>query len=146
MSTHSLIAMKTEDGRFQAIYAHSDGYPTMNGLTLIQHYRTAEMVNALLDQGDMSILGEVIGERHSFDARYDTNQCTFYRRDRGDTNHKAEKVMTLQDLFAWADSVSVRFVYVFSDGNWCFTPITLDGKPTYPHLRALAVELAMEIS
>ena len=145
MSTRSLIAMKTEDNQYRAIYAHWDGYPSGNGLTLLLHYETAEKVTALLDQGNVSVLGEVIGEKHDFEARGDNNHCTFYGRDRGELNQQAVTVETLAKLYEWAKGSWVEYVYVFTNGHWYFTPLSAYGYATYPNLKALVMELAMEV-
>lgn len=146
MSTRSLIGIQTEDGRYRAIYAHWDGYPTGNGMTLLFHYETVEKVNALLDVGNVSVLGEVIGEKHCFENRGENNQCTFYGRDRGEPDQEAITVNTLAELYEWASGCWAEYVYVFSNEHWYFTPISANGGyAVYPNLKALVMELVMEV-
>lgn len=58
MSTRSAIALKRKDGSYQWIYVHFDGYVAGNGVTLLEHYKTVEDVERLVDLGDLSSLGE----------------------------------------------------------------------------------------
>lgn len=57
MSTRSFIAIQHENGSFDAIYCHSDGYLTNNGKLLFENYRTPEKVQKLIDLGGISFLG-----------------------------------------------------------------------------------------
>lgn len=73
MSTHAAIARKLDDGTFEAIYCHHDGYPEGVGATLAIHYSgedNRERVEQLFANGGMSILGISI------------NDCVFYASDR----------------------------------------------------------------
>ena len=70
MSTRSRIAKLNDDGSIRVIYCHSDGYLSYNGRILLEHYTDPAKVDALLDLGDISSLGEEIGEQHPFDPDY----------------------------------------------------------------------------
>lgn len=58
MSTRALIAKELKNGKYKTIYCHSDGYPKGVGKTLLTEYNTEEKLDALLDLGDLSILGK----------------------------------------------------------------------------------------
>ena len=60
MSTRSVIALKTGDDKYKAIYCHSDGYLTFNGAMLLDHYSDKERLSNLLELGDISCLGPKI--------------------------------------------------------------------------------------
>ena len=102
MSTRSYICMEVGDDQYKTIYCHSDGYLSHNGALLLKYYSDREMVERLLERGDLSSLEKKIepepGHPHSFD--WDKRQkdvCVFYGRDRGDKNIQAEP-LTLEEL------------------------------------------------
>jgi len=82
MATRSLIGKLNEDGTITNIYCHFDGYPEHNGVILQEHYSTPFKVEQLLALGNLSVLGELIGEKQSFDDRI-SGSCLAYGRDRG---------------------------------------------------------------
>jgi len=86
MATRSTIAIQNQDGTVTAIYCHWDGYPSHNGRILQENYTTEAQVRELLALGDLSSLGETIGEKVDFDD-YDSHkgQCVAYGRDRGES-------------------------------------------------------------
>ena len=62
MSTHSRIGILNPDGSVESIYCHWDGYPSHNGKILLQHYKTAQRIRALLAFGDRSVLDQSIDD------------------------------------------------------------------------------------
>jgi hypothetical protein len=126
MSTRSRIAVATPDG-FRSVYCHHDGYLSHNGRILFNHYRgedNYEKVHRLIAEGDMSSLGEEIGEKHDFDnieARQ--GQCTFYRRDRSEQDVQAAVHKSFADLVQYARDSDAEFLYVNLDGLWLFAPM-----------------------
>lgn len=87
MSTTARIGIMNEDGSVDNVYLHSDGYPEHAGKMLNTHYNTEAKMRALLAEGDMSTINEVIGGKIDFDdykLRYGLKQCVFYSRDRGE--------------------------------------------------------------
>lgn len=58
MSTRSLIAMRNEDGSFDSIYCHWDGYPEYVGVQLYTKRNTPEKVRELIDMGDRSTIDD----------------------------------------------------------------------------------------
>ena len=84
MATRSTIALEYADGTVGQVYCHWDGYLAHNGEILRTHYMDPFKVRELLNLGDLSALAEDIGTKHSFEDKV-PNQCTFYGRDRGET-------------------------------------------------------------
>ena len=56
MADRTLIGVQSHTG-YRAHYCYHGGAPDWNGLILLQHYRTPDQVNRLLDGGPMSTLG-----------------------------------------------------------------------------------------
>lgn len=97
MATRSTIALEFADGTVGQVYCHWDGYLSHNGKILLNHYMDPFKVRELIDNGDISSLGEEIGVKHPFDnpASFGTpeyqafkdqygDMTTFYGRDRGE--------------------------------------------------------------
>lgn len=118
MSTRSRIGMVLPNGNIKHIYCHSDGYPSYNGDMLVKHYQDPKKIASLLRHGDLSSLGAELGEKHGFDYRdRPENQCTFYRRDRGEKD-VAAKVTAEKDFGEWCDQSDAEYIYLFKDGQW----------------------------
>jgi hypothetical protein len=83
MGTRSTIAIQNADGSVTGIYCHWDGYLSHNGKILQDHYADEAKVRELIALGDISSLGEEIGEAHDFDAA-PRGECNAYGRDRGE--------------------------------------------------------------
>ena len=116
MSTRSSIAIKNSDGTITGICCHFDGYPSHHVPLLVGHYETPEKVAALLELGDISVLGSEIGEAHDFDApRMHPTWCRVYGRDRGETGTEAY-VYANEDEYA--KSAPGVFHYLFREGKW----------------------------
>lgn len=110
MATRSTIALEYADGTVDQIYCHWDGYLDHNGAILREHYMDPFKVQQLMDLGDMSSLGPVVGEKHEFDCphKYGTPEyeawseakqqvCTFYGRDRGEEGTGAKRFKSYAD-------------------------------------------------
>ena len=96
MATRSTIAIERKDGTVAQVYCHWDGYPEHNGKVLLEHYSDPAKRERLIEHGDISSLGEDIGEKHDFDMRPD-GWTTFYGRDRGETAVSARVYPSWQD-------------------------------------------------
>lgn len=118
MSTRSRIAIKTKTG-YRSIYCHSDGSPGYNGRILLLYYSNLEKLKQLIKLGDMSSLD------HIFDyEKRPKGVCTFYRRDRGDTNVKARTAKTLEELFQHANDCYAEYVYLWDSEKWFFSEVS----------------------
>jgi hypothetical protein len=128
MATRSTIALEFADGTVQQVYCHWDGYLENNGAILFKHYSNPFVLRELIDLGDVSSLGEVVGIQHAF-SRLDTempeeeyealygNMTTFYGRDRGEKNTGAKKFKDFEDYKA--NFIHEEFAYILrKDGNW----------------------------
>jgi hypothetical protein len=128
MATRSTIALEYADGTVGQVYCHWDGYLEHNGAILFKHYVDPFKTRELIDLGDISSLGTVVGEKHDF-SRLDStipaeeyerlygHMTTFYGRDRGESG-------TLQKSFKdFADYEQnfqhEEYAYILRrDGNW----------------------------
>jgi len=96
MSTRARVGLMTPEG-VESIYVHFDGYPEGVGQKLGEHWTTADKVRSLIALGDLSQLGEEIGEKHDFDTHYgsrteaELRMCLAYGRDRGEEDVAAVK-------------------------------------------------------
>ena len=119
MGTRSMIAIQNPYNKtVRAVYCHWDGYLEHNGAILQKHYADSSKVNHLVAMGDLSSLGTQIGEAHPFsphgskedEALYehakDMGYCTFYKRDRGESDVDFKVFDTLkeaEDHYTWSD-------------------------------------------
>jgi hypothetical protein len=121
MATRSYIGVRNLDNTVDYIYCHFDGYPTGVGATLVEHYTDIDKVNALMKLGDLSVLGEEIGEKQDFNNRDTQNEnwCLAYGRDRGEPNTSV-KTITYDEF---VNDKGVSYVYLFDGDYWeCFDP------------------------
>jgi len=122
----------------RAVYCHWDGYLEHNGAILQKHYAASPKVNNLIAMGDLSSLGTQIGEAHPFsphgskedealyEAAKEAGYCTFYKRDRGESDVDFKVFNTLaqaEDHYTWSDYYYV-FKYTkasdYTTGEWHF--------------------------
>lgn len=118
MATRSCIGIKHGDV-IRGIYAHWDGYPACNGMILYQHYSDSVKVNHLISMGDVSSLGEEIGEYHSFDKpAVGKDYCTFYARDRGEEGVEFRIFATVDEFVEEYDGRGAEYFYLYDNGTW----------------------------
>jgi hypothetical protein len=113
MATRSYIGVRNTDASVDYIYCHFDGYPDHNGKILTEHYSNINRVNELLNLGDLSVLGQFIGEKMDFDKRIQ-DTCLAYGRDRGESNVD-KKNSGYDELIT---DQNVDYVYVFDGDYW----------------------------
>jgi hypothetical protein len=113
MATRSYIGVRNTDASVDYIYCHFDGYPDHNGAILREHYSNINRVNELLQLGDLSVLGQFIGEKMDFDKRIQ-DTCLAYGRDRGESN-VGKKNSGYDELIT---NQNVDYVYVFDGDYW----------------------------
>ena len=119
MATRSYIGIRNLDASVDYIYCHFDGYPGGVGATLTEFYSNMNRVSELLKLGDLSMLGEEIGEKQDFNNRDEQNNnwCLAYGRDRGEENVSV-KNSGFTELIR---DQSVDYVYIFDGDYWeCF--------------------------
>lgn len=116
MATRSYIGVRNLDASVDYIYCHFDGYPDHNGKILTEHYADMDKVNVLMKLGDLSVLGEQIGEKHDFNKRT-RGWCLAYGRDRGESNVSVRT----GDYKEMINDQNVDYVYIFDGDYWeCF--------------------------
>ena len=108
MATRSTIAIEYADGTVDQVYCHWDGYLENNGRILRDHYSNPFKLRDLIDLGDISSLGECVGEKHAF-SRLDADMSaeayedaygsmtTFYMRDREEADCGARRFKDFQE-------------------------------------------------
>ena len=110
MATRSTIALEYADGTVGQVYCHWDGYLENNGMMLYKHYVDPFKTRELLDLGDISSLGRVVGDKHPFspfedgakgahDAAKAAGATTFYGRDRGETGAVQKMFADSKELY-----------------------------------------------
>lgn len=129
MGTRCTISVVNEDSTVSKIYCQFDGYFRHNGKILLQNYNTYETVQELMDLGDLSCLGKMIGEKHSFHQRtsmYDNfrNYCFSYIRDGGEKECEKETYPSEEYFLENRDEFcQSRYNYLFKkneEGIYCW--------------------------
>lgn len=154
MATRSRIGIKHPNGSITSVYCHNDGYYSHNGKILQENYQCPDKVTQLIALGSLSSLGELIGEKHDMDWRYDVQfetpggridwgkikqdprygWCQAHGRDRGDPNTGPTKVSSIEDMAEMFE----EFLYLFDvdRGAWiaCETPYNASAAGLRWHL------------
>lgn len=104
MATRSMIAQALPDGTFRSIYCHWDGYPAHNGIILHRFYNDAQLVEELLDKGDLSSLSSSIETNKLIQS-----DLIGFPGQRFDTADEAVEYYTE----SWCE-----WFYKFEDGIW----------------------------
>lgn len=99
MATRAIIAFghthETAPGRTSTrarwIYCHYDGYPSRMLHILNAGYRTAEKAGALMDLGNLMMIGLDLGERRG-PGEWNDGACVAYGRDFGDAGPSSGEV------------------------------------------------------
>jgi hypothetical protein len=140
MATRSTIALEFADGTVGMIYCHWDGYLDNNGAILREHYMDPFKVRELIDLGDLSSLRPQLGTRHPFSsigtmdsAEYDKlygDMCTFYGRDRGETNVNARYFKNFEEYAREHQREEYEYILRNVNGNaqWFVEMYGCDGE------------------
>ena len=113
MSTRSNIGILNENGTVTYIYCHFDGYLECNGNILNEHYTTEGKVRMLMELGDLSCLGNEIGEKQDFNNYRNRDWCLAYGRDRGESNTEAHTI----PYSDYTKEYFEEYVYLFTPGK-----------------------------
>ena len=152
MGTRSRIAVMHGDN-CKSVYCHWDGYLEYNGSILQKHYDSAK-ANNLVALGDLSSLKPEIGEKHAFSqfelraeevAGYKIlteNWCTFYGRDRGESNVDFKTDATFEAFLGSVDNCGAEWYYIMKDGVWYVGNVYSSDEQFYKKLVPLAEALA----
>lgn len=160
MGTRSMIAIQNPYSKdVRAVYCHWDGYLEHNGSILNKHYSASPKVNNLIALGGLSSLRPEIGEKHTF-SRLDStlpeeeyerlygNMCTFYGRDRGETEAEFKVFPTLKKAESYFEGSWCEYLYVYKykksddyqSGEWHYKKIGGRWKKLAPALAKLKAE------
>ena len=152
MATRSTIALEFADGTVEQVYCHWDGYLEHNGAILLKHYADPFKLRDLIDLGDISSLGTVVGSKHDF-SRLDTqipaseyerlygHMTTFYGRDRGEKGIDAKKFLDFQDYMVRFQHEEYAYI-LRRDGNWYVKQYSGEFELLADALAAIPVETA----
>lgn len=105
MATRADIIVQCADGDFKKIYSHWDGYIEGVGATLLTHYNSQELAEAIVNHGDISSLYETI------------EKSEFYGRDRGEDDVEAKVYSSFEKAVHPAHGRN-EYTYVWKDGTW----------------------------
>lgn len=132
MATRSAIAVMHGD-KAKAVYCHWDGYLDHNGYILQTQYDSVK-ANKLVAMGDLSSLGQDIGEAHDFgrtmtdDMYVDignkvacSKDCTFYGRDRGEEGAEFRTFQTYDEFRDYYLGSGCEYFYIMKDGVWYYS-------------------------
>jgi hypothetical protein len=120
----------------KSVYCHWDGYLEHNGKILLEHYNSVK-ANYLVAKGSLSSLGPNLGQAHPF-SKYDIDKdnpdadkllalhelaeqegwCTFYGRDRGETDVEHTVTHTFADFLKLCDDTGAEYYYILKDDVW----------------------------
>ena len=105
------------------VYCHWDGSPQYVGWILKLYYTNPEKIKELVSGGDLSSIGEFIGEKHDFDKRNEHEDwCTYYKRDRGEDGVDPQ---WLDPSKFWGDSgEEYNYLYKVETGRWYYRDYT----------------------
>jgi hypothetical protein len=145
MGTRSTIAIKHGE-RIKAVYCHWDGYLDHNGKILLENYNSTK-ANFLIALGDISSLGEEIGEKHSFDFRpkegsEESTWTTFYGRDRGEEGVEFKSFGSEAEWMDHYDNAGAEYYYIMDAGVWYVSAYSEDFKPLHEAVAELDKEEA----
>lgn len=115
MATRSHIGIRNDDNTVSYVYCHYDGYPEHNGKILLNHYNNKEIINTLLNNGNMSILGEQIDPSpdspHTFSGKRQDNVCIFYFRERNETGQEKKTVSGVVEYKMHKSGIDYQYLY-----------------------------------
>ena len=125
MGTRSAIGYKLPNGKIRAKYCHWDGYVEGGvGQTLQESYQDAVKIGLMVELGDMSTLAAEIAN------------CSFYGRDRGDTDVDAQDYDDFDDFTTSFEGCD--YFYVWNGNEW----IVSQGNLVFDLLETLLPEMA----
>lgn len=116
MGTRSYIAKQIGANNYRTIYCQLDGYPSYLGMLLIDHYNTVEMVDKLLDLGDIYALKSKLepdaNQPHDF-LNKQKDVTLAFSRDFNEEGFDAS-IKTLEEL---DENWEIEYVYIFTQEN-----------------------------
>jgi len=141
MSTRSVIGLERPGGSIKCVYCHFDGYPSHHGPILLLAYPTSDKVEALLEHGDISILGNVPGLVQDF-GNPQPEWTLYYGRDRGEEGTDARVCIDRADFLTPAAHSGVEGAYLLDkDGKWLYQPVNWEvtNRPNFQLLKGVTI-------
>ena len=87
-------------------------------MILFDNYQDPDKIDALLNLGDISVLGFEIGEKHDFDNP-PKNVVNAYGRDRGETDIEASVDENLDEFMKNIQDYGEPYTYLYDEtGEW----------------------------
>ena len=119
MATRCNIGKVNEDGSITGIYCHYDGYPKYAGNILLNYYKNSDIVNELLNLGDLSSIAENINfvGYHTF-AQPEEGVCVAYGRDRGEKNINSKRFIS--EIEYKMNGKGVDYQYLYKNDKWYY--------------------------
>ena len=139
MATCSAIGIIT-DRYIYGIYCHWDGYPENNGRMLVEHYNTIDQIWELIKLGDLSSLGEKIGEQHNEKFAHQVLEgntgkfCTYYDRDYKRGPHPYSTFQTRTEFKDNFQRAGCEYFYLFEDDQWIMSSSGTNWAPVETYL------------
>lgn len=103
MATRSTISIQNMDKTVTGVYCHNDGYLDHNGRILQDHYTDEASVRALIELGNLSVLGST------------PDNSFAYGRDRGDEGQEAVTGSTWRS-FIHEQGQEYNYIFVVGEG------------------------------
>jgi hypothetical protein len=123
MGTRSNIGIVNEDDSITAIYCHWDGFLSYNGKMLLQHYTSVDIVNQLMNLGDLSSLNEKLypddSKPHTFQNAQD-DVCVAYGRERNESDVDCKTFINIDEFEKFAIGSGADYQYLFKNGKWTY--------------------------
>lgn len=113
MATRSTISIH-ENEKFKAVYCHWDGYPSHNGKLLLKYYNHPDIINKIMELGDISNLDISIEKPEGLDLRSPVKGYTrFFKRDMNYKDSDCTIVYSIKELKDLSDDWGAEFIYLF---------------------------------
>lgn len=117
MATRSIIGIRRENGTYDFIMCHFDGYLELNGEILHQYYQDKEKIESLIRLGNISVLGKNLEPEQDQNQRVEEplkNVTIAYHRDRNEKYH-VYHAENGADFQKFADCSWVEFIYLYDE-------------------------------
>lgn len=121
MSTSSIIAVLHPNGTVESVYCHSDGYPSFNGVKLIEHFGSYDAATELISGGDISCLWTSL----SWDIETLPEPGPRYYSSRGENT----PYVTHKDPnHFWSSRCGYSYVYLHDGHKWILVDDVIDNS------------------
>ena len=116
MTEPALIGMMNTEGDISYIRSTEDGHPSATGQALLKRFEDPAAASRLISSGDVQSVQDKSNPTEPA-ARQDTRPATEYQTKRSEN---------IRDLYSQAAKESVKWVYIYNNGDWYYTQIAED--------------------